>query len=153
MNLTKSARYALYAALEMAADPGRAITVGEVARRYRVPAGALAKVFQQMVRAGLAVGTRGVGGGYRLSRGPSRITLLDVMNAFQPPRPAGRCLLAELPEDCAQSHACRLREVFDEVDEVSRNTFASISLETLAGPSARAAEAPLARIGRSRGAR
>ena len=133
MNLGKSTRYALYAAMEMAAGPERAVTVGEVARRYRVPAGALAKVFQQLVRAGLTVGTRGVGGGYRLARKPSAITLLDVMNAFQPPRPAGRCLLAELPEECDLSHACRLRQVFDEVDEVSRSTFASITLETLVG--------------------
>ncbi len=130
MNVSKSARYALYAAMEMA---GGSVTVADVARRYRVPAGALAKVLQQMVRAGLALGTRGVGGGYRLARSASEITILDVMSVFQPPRPQGHCLLSELQDDCHASPACRLRQVFDEVDEVSRSTFASITLETLAG--------------------
>lgn len=133
MNLNKSTRYALYAAMEMAADPERAVTVAGVARRYRVPAGALAKVLQQLVRSGLALGTRGVGGGYRLARRPSVVTVLDVLNVFEPPRTPGGCLLSELPADCDLAHACRLRQLFDEVDEVSRNTFASITLETLVG--------------------
>lgn len=132
MNLHKSTRYALYAAMEMAqAEPGSAITVGQVAERYRVPGGALAKVFQQLVRAGIAAGTRGVGGGYRLARRPSELTVLDVINAFEPPRTAGKCLLADSSEDCGRYVACRLGRLFHEVDALSRNTFASITLETL----------------------
>jgi Rrf2 family protein len=145
MNLNKSTRYALYAAMEMAAEPGRTVTVAGVARQYRLPGGALAKVLQQLVRAGLALGTRGVGGGYRLARRPSEITVLDVLNVFEPPRSPGRCLLAELPSDCDRAHACRLRNLFDEVDEVARNTFASITLETLVGRRAEGrAAAPVA---------
>jgi Rrf2 family protein len=152
MNLNKSTRYALYAVMEMAAEPARSITVAGVAARYHVPAGALAKVLQQLVRAGLALGTRGVGGGYRLARRPSEITVLDVLNVFDPPRAPGRCLLSELPADCDLSHACRLRQLFDEVDEVSRNTFASITLETLAGRrGAGRAEAPASGPSMARG--
>lgn len=132
MNLNKSTRYALYAAMEMAqADGGSAVTVGEVAERYRVPGGALAKVFQQLVRAGIAAGTRGVGGGYRLARDASSLTVLDVINVFEPARPEGECLLADGANDCGRFAACRLGRLFDEVDALSRNTFASITLETL----------------------
>jgi Rrf2 family iron-sulfur cluster assembly transcriptional regulator len=132
MNLNKSTRYGLYAAMEMAGANGdRAITVGEVAVRYRIPEGALAKAFQQLVRAGIASGTRGVGGGYRLARRASEVTILDVLNAFEPPRPPGRCLLAEPAANCHASPSCRLRRLFDEVDELARNTYASITLETL----------------------
>ena len=141
MNVSKSARYALYAAMDMAGGP---VTVADVARRYRVPAGALAKVMQQLVRAGLALGTRGVGGGYRLARRASEITILDVLDVFQPPRSPGHCLLSELRDDCEASAACRLRQVFDEVDEVSRSTFASITLETLAGRAGVRAGSPAA---------
>jgi len=59
--------------------------------------------------------------------------VLDVMNVFEPARSPGHCLLAELPSACDRTHACKLRRLFDEVDEVARNTFASITLETLAG--------------------
>jgi Rrf2 family iron-sulfur cluster assembly transcriptional regulator len=132
MKFNKSTRYALYATMEMAqAEPGATTTVSEVANRYHVPGSALAKVFQQLVRAGLATGTRGVGGGYRLAQSASQFTVLDVINAFEPSRPAGRCLLAELEESCDSYAACKLGRLFDEVEEMSRNTFASISLETL----------------------
>lgn len=134
MNLNKSTRYALYATLEMTlAGREQAVTVGEVASRYSIPEGALAKVFQQLVRARLALGTRGVGGGYRLARPPAEITVLEVLDAFEPPRPTGGCLLAPGEGTCGTSRSCRIRRLFDEVDELSRATLASVTLATLAG--------------------
>jgi Rrf2 family protein len=133
--LGKSARYALYAATEMArADPADQVTVARVARRYRIPGGALAKVLQRLVRHGIAVGTRGAAGGYRLAKRPSETTVLDVLSVFQPPRPSGQCLIADRGETrCDDYAACRLRVLFDEVDDLARNTFASVTLETLTG--------------------
>ena len=142
MNLNKSARYALYAALEMAqAERAQTpVTVAGVAARYGVSRTALAKVFQQLVRAGLASGARGVGGGYRLARPASRLSMLEVVAAFEAPRAAGHCLLADHPgAACPQPDACALRQVFDEVDELVRCTYASISLATLARRALRAA--------------
>lgn len=133
MVLNKSTLYALCAAIEMARAWGRgSVTVARVAKRHRLPPGALAKVFQQLVRSGTAVGTRGVGGGYRLARPPSRLTVLDVIRLFEPRRTAGR----RGPEDPADgtapdTPASRLRRLFDEVDEVTRGTLQSVSLETL----------------------
>lgn len=133
MNLNKSARYALYAALEMAQAAGgpRLVTVGDVARRYSIPEGALARVFQQLVRAGIAAGTRGVGGGYRLARPPSKLTVLDVIEVFDPPRRPGHCVLAGEKGGCGASSTCRLKRLFDEVDETVRSTYASVTLATL----------------------
>ncbi|MFQ5876346.1 MAG: Rrf2 family transcriptional regulator [Acidobacteriota bacterium] len=135
MMFTKSTRYALYAALEMAAAPaGAQVTVAQVARKYRIPEGPLAKVFQRLVRSGHAVGTRGLRGGYQLAKAASVVTVLDVVSVFQPPRPPGQCLVADASGGgCDRSLSCRLRILFDEVDEVVRCTFASVTLETLAG--------------------
>lgn len=130
----KSTRYALYAALEMAAAPSDTfVTAAEVAERYRIPATVLAKVFQQLVRAGIAAGTRGAGGGYQLAAEASELTMLDVIEVFEPTHTEGACVLQE-PEDvpCATPGDCRIRQVFDEVQEQVRSTYASISLETLA---------------------
>ncbi|GAB4156293.1 MAG: hypothetical protein Fur0037_24660 [Planctomycetota bacterium] len=119
MRLSKSARYALAAALEMATS-SEPVTVSGVASRHAIPEGALAKVFQVLVRAGLAQGTRGVGGGYRLLRDASDISVLEIVELFDPPaRKEGRL-------------DPRLRRLFEEVEEVTRSTYASVSLETLA---------------------
>jgi Rrf2 family protein len=89
-------------------------------------------VFQQIVRAGLATGTRGIGGGYRLARPPSRITVLDVMHVFERRREPGACLLHDRPgQPCPNASACTLHWIFNEVDELTRSTYQSVTLATL----------------------
>ena len=139
MNVTKSTRYALYAAAEMARAGEHPTTVAGVAARYGIPEGALAKVFQQLVRSGLATGTRGIGGGYRLARLPSRITVLEVMHVFERRREPGGCLLHDKPAACPKASACGLHWLFNEVDELVRSTYESVTLETLVRRAARAA--------------
>lgn len=133
MTLSKFSRYALYAALEMAMAGDEPVTVAQVAGPHGIPQTALAKVFQQLVRAGIAVGTRGVGGGYRLARPRTEITVLDVISVFGPPRTPGRDLL-NARADGVQSHprAEPLHRLFDEVDQGIRATLASVTLDTLA---------------------
>lgn len=137
MRLNKSTRYALYAAMEMAeADDRVPLTAAQVADRYRIPLAVLAKVLQQLVRAGIAVGTRGAGGGYRLAAPPSELTVLDVIEAFEPARGRNGCLIRESDTGpCPEPVDCRLGQLFDEVDELARCTFASVTLETLVGRS------------------
>ncbi|MCP3978678.1 MAG: Rrf2 family transcriptional regulator [bacterium] len=135
MTLKKSTRYALYAAMEMArAGVENPVAATRVAERYKIPTSVLAKIFQQLVRAGIAVSTRGVGGGYALARSPSEVTVLDVIDAFEAARKTAGCLLVD--EDdvaCGEFTLCRLRSLVDEVDEMARCTYASVTLETLVG--------------------
>ena len=137
MNVTKSTRYALYAAAEMARADDGLVTVAGVASRYGIPEGALAKVFQQLVRAGLAAGTRGIGGGYRLARPASTITVLEVMHVFERRRAPGGCLLHDRPTPCPKASVCGLHWLFNEVDELVRSTYESVTLETLVRREAR----------------
>jgi Rrf2 family protein len=129
VKLQKSTRYALYAAMELArAAPDEVVTATSVAGLYGIPPSVVAKVFQRLVRRGIAVGTRGQGGGYRLARAADDVTMLDVIEALESRR---RTVTTEDGED-APFGARRLQQVFDEVDELERCTFASISLTTLA---------------------
>ena len=135
MTFKKSTRYALYAAMEMArAGANGQVTVTRVAERYGIPVSRLAKIFQQLVRSGVAVSTRGVRGGYGLTHPPSQVTVLDVIEAFESARTTHRCLIAEDGEaDCHDFTLCRLRKLLDEVNETARCTYASVTLETLVG--------------------
>ena len=133
MRTSKTVRYALHAALEMALAGDKPVTVAGVAGRLGLPQTALAKVFQQLVRSGLAVGTRGIGGGYRLARPARQMSVLDVLQAFEPPQPPGRCLLLERGDGaCRRTGSCGLQQLFDEAEELVRCTFASVTLSTLA---------------------
>lgn len=136
--LGKSTRYALTASLEMAHAPDGLATVADLSRRHGIPAGALSKALQALVRAGLATGTRGVGGGYRLARPASSISMLDVVEVFQPVRDGGGPLGAAPPRPQGQAPLAGLAGLLEEVDEYVRCTFASVSLQTLARVGARA---------------
>lgn len=132
MTLSKFSRYALYAAVEMARAGDEPVTVAQVAEPHGIPPTALAKVFQQLVRAGLAAGTRGIGGGYRLARPRSEITILDVVSVFDPLRTPGDDLLHDhAGASTPKRHAVALQRLFDEVDEGIRATLASVTLDTL----------------------
>jgi Rrf2 family protein len=132
VTISKSARYALHACLEMALSGEEPVTAARVARRYAIPEAALAKVLQQLVRAGIALGTRGAAGGYRLAKRPAAVSVLDVIAAFEPPHAAGRCLGPQTPDGACARPDCGLRALFDEADELLRCTYASVSLATLA---------------------
>jgi len=142
VRFSKSTLYALYAAMEMAAAD-QPVTVASVAGRFGLPPGALAKVFQQLVRAGLAHGVRGIGGGYVLARPAAEITVLDVISVFDAPLTNGHFLLGVRSEVARTQEAdARLSRLFDEVAEVVSCTFASVTLETLAGASGDAPRSP-----------
>jgi Rrf2 family iron-sulfur cluster assembly transcriptional regulator len=127
MRLNKATHYGLYAALEMARlGHEGTVTVAEVATRHDLPEGVLAKVFQQLARTGIAVGTRGVGGGYRLARDSSEVSVLDVIDALESP------VTGTGGSDALSASAAGLHRLFSEVDDLARATFASTSLETLA---------------------
>jgi Rrf2 family protein len=138
MKLSKSARYALLAAAEMARSRNDDhVTVSLVAKRHMIPENALAKVFQRLVRSGLAVGTRGVHGGYRLARRPSEITVLDVLKAFEstdakPAHVTRRVLAGNSPPAFD-----RLNMFVDRVDQHTRLMFDSVTLDVLVAETAR----------------
>jgi len=128
VNLNKSTRYALHA-------DGRPVTTAQIAARYEIPENVVAKVLQQLVRSGVARGSRGVGGGYRLVASPTTITVQDLIDLFEPTPPPDTCMLREMPgADCPgdRQPSCRLKQLFQEVDETVRATFASVTLATLA---------------------
>jgi len=134
VTLNKSTRYALLAALEMALAGGRPVTVGGVAARHGMPPTALAKVFQTLVRAGIAVGSRGAGGGYRLARPRSAVSVLDVVTVFEPPRTTAADAAGSQGDPGAPSADWALRRLLHEVDELVRSTYASVTLETFVRP-------------------
>ncbi|UYN96303.1 MAG: Rrf2 family transcriptional regulator [Enhydrobacter sp.] len=126
MKLQTATRLGLYAALELARDPKRTLSVGELASRFDVSAHHLAKVLRTLASAGLLEGERGASGGYRFVGNRKRTTLMDIVALFEP-APGSRP--KEAGEDTDIGTALRL--VLVEIDEIAEATLRSISLETM----------------------
>jgi Rrf2 family protein len=121
-------RHALFAVLELAAQPERQMSAAEIAVKYGISPNHLAKVLHALGREGLVEASRGVGGGYRFAGNVKRTNLLDVIRIFEP---AGTLNASEREADDATSEAHALRLVLEEIDDTARATLSSISLETM----------------------
>jgi Rrf2 family transcriptional regulator, nitric oxide-sensitive transcriptional repressor len=79
--ISLTAEHALRAVVYLAAHPGDCCTVDCIAKHTIVPAGSLAKVLQQLNKAGLVSSQRGPNGGFVLTRSPTTLTFMDVIVA------------------------------------------------------------------------
>ena len=128
MKLQKASSFALYAVLELARNPTSQLSGTEIADRYGISAHHLAKVLRDLGRAGIVDAARGVGGGYRLAVNAKRLTLLDVIQIFEPIGPQGA---AKDDPELGTDAGCALRMVLDELDDHALATFRSITISTM----------------------
>ncbi len=92
MRLTTKGRYAVTAMLDLAIhfDKG-SITLADISKRQGISLSYLEQLFAKLRKRGLVNSTRGPGGGYRLSRPPSEIPVLDVITAVDEKVDATAC--------------------------------------------------------------
>lgn len=155
MKLQISTRLALYAALQLAAEPRTQFAAAEIAARFGISVNHLAKVLRTLGRAGLVEAVRGAGGGYRFRGNVKRVTLLDVIQLFEDVGPGTH---GEVEAGEASPEGRALRRVIEEIDDIAQATLRSITLATMlkimqetgAGPEALAEDAPPERAQRSR---
>ncbi len=83
---SQTTEYALRAMTWLALVRGHLVPTGELAERTKVPMHYLAKVLQQLAAGGLVTGRRGVGGGYKLSRQPEDVRLIEIVRCVSPQR-------------------------------------------------------------------
>lgn len=85
MKISAKTEYAAIAAVELArhGDAGEPVRIRAICESQGVPSRFLVHILLQLKAAGIVTTTRGVGGGYRLARGPEEITLLDVHQAVE----------------------------------------------------------------------
>jgi Rrf2 family protein len=127
MNLQIASRLAIFAVLELAANPERQLSVGEIGEKYGVSSHHLAKVMHVLGRAGLVRSVRGAGGGYQFIGNTRRTTLLDIIQLFENfgTRDDDESPGANTPEGAT------LREVLGEIDDIALATLGSITIATL----------------------
>jgi len=125
---SQTIEYAMRAVLALAAGDGKPMTTKQIATAMKVPQSYLSKVLQALVRGGLVFSTRGLRGGFVLTRPPEEINLLEIMNVVNPIRRIEHC---PLDLDATSSVLCPLHRRLDHAMAMVQEAFASTSLAEL----------------------
>jgi Rrf2 family protein len=136
--LSRKVRYALHGLAFLAAHQiKRPVPFNEILRFLRTYSdqltlsnGYIAKIFQEVSRAGFAAAMPGPRGGYQLARPADEIRLLDVVSALDGP-PAPECCLLSVGR-CPREQNCGFRQVVQRAEaafyrELEKETVASIA--------------------------
>lgn len=125
---SQTTEYALRAMACLAYTPDGLVSTPELARLTKVPPNYLAKVLQMLASAKLIEGRRGVGGGYRLSRPPAEITMLDVINTVSPVKRICECPLSIGSHNTS---LCSLHRRMDHAAKTLIDLFEGITFEDI----------------------
>jgi Rrf2 family protein len=130
---SQTAEYALRAAVFLAMRSPNAQTAQQIAAECRVPTDYLFKALQPLSRAGLLSAQRGKHGGFSLTRDPSEISILDIIQAVDPIKRIRQCPLG------LKEHGVRLCPVHRKLDDALctiEDTFRDSMLSDLIDPTA-----------------
>lgn len=125
---SQTVEYAMRAMLALAAGDGTPMTTRQIAEAMLVPQSYLSKVLQALVRGGLVFSTRGLRGGFVLTRPAARINLLEIMDIVNPIRRIESC---PLDLEGHSSQLCPLHRRLDQAMAMVQEAFASTTLAEL----------------------
>lgn len=132
MTLSKRGDYVMRSAISLARafERGEGRKIREVVEETEVPRTFASQILADLVRAGLALSKAGRDGGYRLSRSPGEISVLEVVEAAEGPLRAERCALGAGP--CRWDEVCPLHETWTAATAALRELLAVTTLAEVA---------------------
>ena len=135
MRLTRAGEYGIRCVLHLARHgKGTLVSRKEIVVRTDVPPHFLAKIAQQLARAGIIEILQGANGGYRLLTDPAEITLLAVIEAIIGEISLNDCV--GRPESCQNSALCTVHRVWNKANQQLRITLQEANFATLAAEDA-----------------
>ena len=94
----------------------------------------VSKLLKSLARAGLVVSTRGVNGGYQLSRAPREISAADVIDALEGPVSITECSATD--SSCDYEQVCNVGGAWQRINVAIRKALEEVSLADLLRASA-----------------
>ncbi len=119
MRVSSKAHYGLRMMTEFARAYGQGpLSIAEVARVEHLPLAYLEQLAGQLRRGGLVQSTRGVHGGYALTRPPQQISVLEVVRTVEGEVAPVECVSTDyLSGSCAREGECASRGLWQRLKE------------------------------------
>lgn len=129
MRLTTKGRYAVTAMLDLALHAiDSPVPLADISQRQGISLSYLEQLFSRLRRQGLVDSARGPGGGYRLARPASLISVVDVINAIDENVNVTRC---GGKGDCQDGQPCLTHELWCDLSAQIHDFLSGIDLGQL----------------------
>ncbi len=136
LRISQKLEYAMRAMLELSLryerDGDRLISAREISEAQQIPLRFLEQQLGALHKAGLVESFRGAGGGCRLARKPTEISIANVADTIEGPFYPMLCLEPEDHNCFADSH-CGLQDFWSDVRLAVRGVFEKTSVADLVG--------------------
>lgn len=137
IRLTNLADYAVVVMTHAAREPDVKFSAARVAELTLIPAPTVAKLMGTLARAGLLAASRGVAGGFMLSRAPASINVAQIVEAVDGPIALTSCAGSDGHECLMEGH-CAVRGHWAPINRAVRGALAAVTLADLVQPVAAA---------------
>jgi FeS assembly SUF system regulator len=131
LRISRLTDYATVILAALAEDPARVQTAAALAERTRIAAPTVSKLLKQLHHAGLVASTRGLRGGYRLTRPPAQISAAAILDALEGPLALTDCAAGQ--GHCEIEQTCRVARAWQKVNLAIRRSLYEVTLAQLAG--------------------
>lgn len=129
MRLTTKGRYAVTAMLDLAFHSQvNPVTLIDIAARQTISLSYLEQLFARLRLAGMVVGIRGPGGGYKLNRPANEINIAEIIIAVDEPLDSTKC---GGEGNCQDNKACLTHDLWMGLSEQIHTYLIGISLGDL----------------------
>lgn len=130
MRLSPKGRHAVTALVDLTLHQGKApVALSDISRSQGISLSYLEQLFSRLRRAGLVLGVRGPGGGYRLARDAACVSVAAVIDAVDESLDITRC---KGMQNCRQGSRCLTHDLWSELSCQIREFLDGISLADLA---------------------
>ena len=127
MRLSTKGRYSVTAMLDLAIhDKAGPVTLADISQCQGISLSYLEQLFARLRKSGLVKGVRGPGGGYRLARPASEISIAEIICSVDENVDVTRC---HGDEDCQGGERCLTHELWQDLSKQLYDFLDGISLD------------------------
>ena len=130
MKISTKGRYGLRILLDLALnDSEKPRMIRDISESQHISEKYISRLIIELRKAGMVKSIRGSKGGYRISREPKEITLLDVVEVMEGPVSIVDCVSAR--DCCPRIASCVTREIWTELNNQIREALQKITLQEI----------------------
>ncbi|NQU77760.1 RrF2 family transcriptional regulator [Candidatus Falkowbacteria bacterium] len=131
MKFSTRSSYGLRAVIDLAKNYGKGtLSLGEIAKKEKISQAYLERLAASLKMAKVIKSTRGVKGGYELTRAPSKISVAEVVASLEGSLAPFTCVDGDVKLIC-KDDCCSVRRVWVELKKSMEKTLGKMTLKDL----------------------